>query len=443
MEFGPYTLVRHLADGGMATVWLATDAEGAEVVIKRLLPELGRDPDQRAAFLDEGRLASKLDHPAVGRVLACDEVDGTPFIAMEHIDGIALSHLLAEGPFGVDVATLVAMQILDALEYAHNARNDDGSPLGLIHRDVNPANVMIRRTGEAVLLDFGVARALTNTRRTQTGAVKGTYAYMAPEQIEARGVTPATDLFAVGVTLYEMLCGTRPFGEDIRAVSAILSNTRPKFPARIPDAIVDVVLRSLERDPADRFASALQMRNALHAARQATGLVGTVADVADVVALGRDPNVNTAVRPTVEPPEAVAAPKRAMPVPKRVVGALGGSLLLLALVWGLSGVKPSTQTFVPVVTPGTLPDVLRHDDGIPVELDTLPSAKVYVGQDWVGSTPLRTHLRPGTYELRFEGTSTRVATVTIPPDRFFRWQRRLDELDRPKPTKPKSKDARR
>ena len=276
-RLGPYRLGRRLAAGGMAEVFAAT-REGAagfekQVALKRILPHLVDDPELVEMFLDEARLASKLTHANVAQVFDFGEADGSFFIVMEWIRGKDLRRVMrAAAEAGVAVtpvqAALVGQGVARALACAHGLEDDHGRPLGLVHRDVSPQNVLVSFDGEVKLTDFGIAKIATGRSRTAVGVIKGKCAYMSPEQARGEALDGRTDLFALGVVLWELLAGQPLFTgrsdpEILRAVERFeappLQSVRPEVPADLEA----VVVRALGKDPAGRFATAGRMAAAL------------------------------------------------------------------------------------------------------------------------------------------------------------------------------------
>ena len=276
-RLGPYRLGRRLAAGGMAEVFAAT-REGAagfekQVALKRILPHLVDDPELVEMFLDEARLASKLTHANVAQVFDFGEADGSFFIVMEWIRGKDLRRVMrAAAEAGVAVtpvqAALVGQGVARALACAHGLEDDHGRPLGLVHRDVSPQNVLVSFDGEVKLTDFGIAKIATGRSRTAVGVIKGKCAYMSPEQARGEALDGRTDLFALGVVLWELLAGQPLFTgrsdpEILRAVERFeappLRSVRPEVPADLEA----VVVRALGKDPAGRFATAGRMAAAL------------------------------------------------------------------------------------------------------------------------------------------------------------------------------------
>jgi serine/threonine-protein kinase len=273
VTFGSYRLIEKLGDGGMAMVYRAVvqGPEGFErpVVIKRILPELSRDPKFVDMFLSEAKLCARLHHPNIVQVQALGEVAGEYFLAMELIDGLDLATALKRAydlgkPMPAGVACYIASELASALAYAHSLTDADGRALEIVHRDVNPANLMVTRHGGIKLLDFGIARAAAHARvrseKTRTGTLKGKISYMAPEQAEGLPVDRRADLFAVGIVLYECLTLERLFrGEDEFETLRLVREAKVFPPSsRRPDVDPDidaVCLKLLARSPDGRYAT--------------------------------------------------------------------------------------------------------------------------------------------------------------------------------------------
>ncbi|MGH7336863.1 MAG: serine/threonine protein kinase, partial [Myxococcota bacterium] len=213
-DFGSYELVAKLATGGMAEIFLArrTDpvGRGDLVVIKRILPHLADDEHFVTMFRDEAALASKLEHPNVCRVYTLGHTDGTWFIVMEYLHGVALSRLLTKisktrAKLDLRMVTAIVIQACEGLHHAHEVRGPDGHLLGVVHRDVSPPNIFLTVDGTVKLLDFGIAKARGASSKTRTGTVKGKNAYMSPEQILGKTLDRRSDVFALGAVLYELL----------------------------------------------------------------------------------------------------------------------------------------------------------------------------------------------------------------------------------------------
>ena len=272
---GRYLLCDAIASGGMATVHLARlmgpEGFSRTVAVKQLHPQFSRDPEFVAMFLDEARLASRVRHPNV--VSPLDVISFPPelFIVMEYVHGASLSRLLKRGtPESVPprVATAIIGQILLGLHAAHEATGEGGEPLELVHRDVSPQNIMVTKDGVARIVDFGIAKAKARSHQTDPGKLKGKLGYMAPEQVSLETVDRRADVFAVGVVLWELLCGRRLFSSDSPAASVQkLLHAEIELPSRLiaglPPALDQVVLLALARPPSERFESARAMAEAL------------------------------------------------------------------------------------------------------------------------------------------------------------------------------------
>ena len=268
-RFGKYTLLRKIATGGMAEVFLAR-AEGVGgfqklLVIKRILPNLAEDQQFVSMFLNEARVASQLNHPGVVSIYELGEVDRAYYIAMEYIDGPNLRSLCrraADGgqPLPAHLAVKIISQACEGLQYAHDAVALDGSPLNIIHRDISPDNIMLSRQGVVKVVDFGIAKAANQPHLTKSGILKGKIAYMPPEQIRGHPVDCRADVFALGVCLYELLAGSRPFGStsEVAMMQAILNDPpAPLLEVRpgLDAALETIVGKALAKDADQRYPS--------------------------------------------------------------------------------------------------------------------------------------------------------------------------------------------
>src|SRR5262245_10045521 len=269
-RLGRYELLARLATGGMGEIFLARleGAAGFEklYVVKRVLPHLADDARFRGMLIAEARIASKMAHANICQVYELGETDGQLYIVMEYIEGITLLPLLRKASkeqlhleFGL-IAGIV-QQTCDALHYAHELRERSGEYMGIVHRDVTPSNVFLTDSGVAKVLDFGIAKVKDASAQTQTGTVKGKYAYMAPEQLRGSTIDRRADVFAVGVVIYEMLALRRLFQRktDYLTFRAVMEQPIPdlrRYRPDLPDALAEVVSRALDRDPDGRFTTA-------------------------------------------------------------------------------------------------------------------------------------------------------------------------------------------
>ncbi len=277
ITFGAYRLYEQIGRGGMATVWLATREGSSELcVLKRLRGDRNLDGDVPARFVREAHLCTLLDHPNIARVVDAGRVDEDFFIAFEYVSGISVYDVLRALhpkkqvlPFAVTVA--IAEQLLAGLAFAHAARDADGAPMNLVHRDLSPANVMLGFDGRVKVIDFGVASAQIDALKTLPGAVFGTMRYMSPDQALGRPLDARSDLYTVGVVLYEMLCGAPVIPRDKKlAWKDALQRIIETWPAPlaeaaplVPRSLAFAVERAFAKAPEDRWPDAETMRDAV------------------------------------------------------------------------------------------------------------------------------------------------------------------------------------
>jgi eukaryotic-like serine/threonine-protein kinase len=257
---GRYETGPLLGRGGMAEVYAATDRRlRREVAIKLLLPTMAARPDVRRRFEAEARAAASLAHPNAVAVFDTGEHDGAPYIVMERLPGETLADRMSAGPADADGVRRMAHDVLRALGAAHAA--------GIVHRDVKPGNILLTRDGTAKIADFGIATSL-DADPTSASHLIGTPAYLAPERLDGAPASPRSDLYSLGVVLYEALTGTKPFAGDVPVAVAHaihegahrpLTDARPEVDARL----ANVVEQAMARDPGARFPSAAAMAAAL------------------------------------------------------------------------------------------------------------------------------------------------------------------------------------
>jgi hypothetical protein len=276
LQLGRYSVFAELASGGMATVYLGrmTGAVGfgRTVAIKRLHPHLSRDPEFVSMFLDEARLAARVQHPNVVPTVDVVTTENELFLVLEYIKGESLGGLIrasrtAGRSIPIPVVISIAVGILNGLHAAHEARDEQGVPLAIVHRDVSPQNVIVGADGVARVLDFGVAKASTRLQTTRDGQIKGKIAYMAPEQI-AGNATRQSDIYSAGVVLWEALALQRLFtGENEAALlkAVIMPNIQPPsaFNPDVKPELDRIVMQALSATPEERFATAHDMAEAL------------------------------------------------------------------------------------------------------------------------------------------------------------------------------------
>ena len=285
VSFGKYLLLDRIAVGGMAEVFAAKafGAEGFEriVAIKKILPTLGEDPEFVSMFVDEARIAVQLAHENVVQVLELGKHDESLYIAMEYISGRDVRQLLdryrrRSEPMPIPQACAIVARVCDALDYAHRKTDASGNPLGIVHRDVSPQNVLVSFDGLVKLIDFGIAKAEKRLQQTQAGILKGKFSYMSPEQVRGEIVDRRSDVFACGALLWELICGRRLFGgeSDIAVLEKVRTADVPP-PATVnpavPKALSNVVLGALAADPRARYQSCGEMHDDLLPFAQAGG----------------------------------------------------------------------------------------------------------------------------------------------------------------------------
>ncbi len=269
---GEYEILERIGVGGMAEVFRAR-AGGRVVAIKRLLPGISGNQTFVTMFVDEAKIVAQLDHRNIVRTIDVGCQDGDYFIVMEYIHGVDLKQLFdrcqeAESRMPISLTCTIIARVCDALSYAHNTLDAQGRPLGVVHRDVSPANVLVSFDGETKLIDFGVAKARHRLARTRTGFVKGKVAYVAPEILRGGTANHSADVFAAGVVLWELLTGARLFDSptDFGVLELIrVCRTRPPsaLNPKVPPELDHIVGRALAREPVDRYKDAIELHDDL------------------------------------------------------------------------------------------------------------------------------------------------------------------------------------
>ncbi len=263
MNFGRYQVVKELGKGSMGVVYLARDPNlDLNVALKVLRTDREFPESFVARFLAEAKALGRLDHPHIVRVYNVDEDQGTVYIAMEFVEGEALSDIMKRNPFTTEMIVRMGIGIAEALDEAH--RN------GIVHRDVKPGNILVRKDGRPKITDFGIAHIddASSHTMTQAGEVLGTPAYMSPEQVLGKPVDGRSDLFSLGIILYELATGTRPFaGENLGAIFNAITSSEPEPPIgrnpALPAPLNAVILKCLKKTPADRYPTGQALAEAL------------------------------------------------------------------------------------------------------------------------------------------------------------------------------------
>ncbi len=296
-SFGKYTLIAKIGHGGMAEVFLAAIRGPAGFtklcVLKRLHPHLEEEESLVGMFLDEARLAARLNHPNVVQTYEVGDVQGLHFLTMEYLEGQSLSRVLRHArrlnqPIPLAVGVRLFIDMLDGLHYAHTLRDFDGTPLSVVHRDISPGNIFVTYEGQVKVLDFGIAKAGTQLMETRAGQVKGKFAYIAPEQASPDvKADHRADLWSLGVVMWEAFAGKRLFKGESEVVTLhnALNSTILSLDSQveIPDELARIVDRSLQRDPERRYQSAQQMKEDLEAFMHDSGLRCSRGDVGTFV----------------------------------------------------------------------------------------------------------------------------------------------------------------
>jgi serine/threonine-protein kinase len=360
-----YRILGELGRGGMATVYKVQDlALGRIVAIKVLHPQYAHDPDFLARFQAEARAAANLVHPNVVDVFDVGQDGDQHFIVMEYVQGRDLKSLIrTQAPLPIPRAVDLAIQVCAAVGYAHRS--------GLIHRDLKPQNVLVTPEDRVKVTDFGIARAVAEAAPTEPGTVWGTAQYLAPEQALGKPASPASDVYALGVVLYEMLAGRLPFEGDTRqaiAMQHIQADPPPlrRLNPQVPTQLEAIVSRAMVKEPAHRYPNADELGQALRAYRR------------------RSEDLTTAI-PTVEPgarpvPAAVARPRTGMDWPAVILGllaviALLGLIPLWLAVYDAYAPRPAA-TLVPQLQRWVEPAQagwLRHEGAQPEGWQVTPS----------------------------------------------------------------------
>ena len=281
---GPYRIISQLGQGGMGVVYTATDPRlKRTVAIKLLPPDLTRDETAKQRFLQEAQAASALDHPNICTIHEINETpDGQLYLVMAHYEGETLKERIGKGPLELNDAIDIATQVGEGLAKAHAA--------GIVHRDIKPANLMVTEDGTVKILDFGLAKLAGSEGVTQTGTTVGTVAYMSPEQARGQQVDHRTDIWSLGVVLYEMLAGTPPFaGENLLSLSNAIVDGEPSLLTGASSSAHGVVTKALSKDKEKRYLSVTDLLAELRTLRSGsdakTVATPTKADVPSIAVL--------------------------------------------------------------------------------------------------------------------------------------------------------------
>ncbi len=275
--FGKYFLYERLAVGGMAEIFRAkmygVDGFEKNMVVKQILPQYSRNKDFIQMFVDEAKITVSLSHGNVVPVFELGEIEGIYFIAMEEVNGKSLGEVMDAGldqnrRLSVPHSLYICSEMLAGLDYAHRKTDDQGRPLGIVHRDISPQNILVSFEGDVKIVDFGIARAATKVHETQAGVIKGKFGYMSPEQALGHDVDGRSDVFAAGILLYEMLTLERLFqgstdGVTLDRVKRADVPTPSRANPTLPPKLDAIAFKALARNPEDRYQTAGEMRMAV------------------------------------------------------------------------------------------------------------------------------------------------------------------------------------
>ncbi len=444
-DFGRYVLIDRIGAGGMAEIFRAmtvgTEGFRRVLVVKRIRKSLDASPEFLRMFFDEAKISALLNHPYIVQIYDFGQIDGAYFLAMEHVDGRDLGNVIRRlartgGRTDPSTVALICQQVAQGLHYAHTLQSADGQRLNIVHRDINPSNVMLLRTGIVKILDFGIAKASAAAGKAQTRAsvIKGKLGYLSPEQARCEHLDGRSDVFSLGATMWEMLTGEKLFagGTDFERIRNVLEAPIPPPSGRragIPPELDRIVGRALERDLAYRYSSAEELAEDLEkflrqqpAESQAIKkLIAHLFDGNDVRNTTSLPAISmmtsvtvasTASRsisdPGVTPPPGMARASAIIAKPRAIRrNALawcgGASLILAATAITLASGRPSQHPAAGQATAARGTGSGDAEARLEISSDP-PGATVYGSRGFLGTTPLIVNL-PISSEverLRFE-----------------------------------------
>ena len=363
-KLGKYTLIKKLAVGGMAEVFLAR-ADGPmgfakKCVVKRILPHFNDDPRFIEMFLGEATLAAQLDHPNLVQIFDFGQHDGQYYLAMEYIDGANLRELSRatrrqQGPMSLALAARIISVAAEGLHFAHELRSESGEFLNLVHRDISPDNILVARNGSVKVVDFGIAKASSQPHLTKSGMIKGKMAYMPPEQLARETLDRRADLFALGICFYELVTGGMPFDatSEVSIIQAIMSQKPLEKPtAYRPDCPPDleaIIEKCLEKDRDRRYLSCVELQADIEQFIKRTGeTVGTreIAQLVETTFAGEaDATIanGSPATPAAQSKGDIPAPAPSQPAPLGTASGTGMSNTALRSVETFAVQKPTNK----------------------------------------------------------------------------------------------------
>ena len=395
-QFGDYTLLERIATGGMAEVFRAR-AEGLAgfekiVVIKRVLDSLASDPEFIGLFVDEAKIAVRLLHVNIVQVFELGRAGDHHYMALEFVAGLDMARLVSKshprGPFPVALALFVTCEVLKALDFAHSRCDDEGRPLHIVHCDISPQNMLVSFAGEVKITDFGISRAAFQASSVHD-VIRGKYAYMSPEQVEGKPLDGRSDLFSLGIVLFELLTGRRLFKretreETIRRVRQAEVPSPRTYRPEVSEDLEALLLRALARRPSDRFATAGEMLEAVGQLMVREGHRATNSDLAAFVRrLTSSEAESTPDKPEFSATAIVAlaveafAPPRSLSTPKTTLARLGQEWSALIADAGGQIWEQDEGGALIVWTGGEVPDRLAAAVNLAVTLKKTTRKKGY------------------------------------------------------------------
>jgi serine/threonine-protein kinase len=432
-QFGPYKLIERISVGGMAEVYKATEhgVEGFErtVAVKRILPHIAEDDEFITMFKDEAKIAGQLNHGNIAQIYNLGQQGDSFYIALEYVAGKDLRNIFTRcqqqgRPMPIAQACFVVMKVGEGLDYAHNKRDKHGRHLNIVHRDVSPPNVLVSYEGEVKLIDFGVAKAAGRVSRTQAGILKGKFGYMSPEQVRGMPLDRRSDVFSLGVVLYECLVGQRLFQGDtdfatlemVRTVDVpVPSSKNPE----IPKDLEAIIMKSLSGEPETRYQTAMELHDELQAFMFQHGMFYSRKDLAAwmrkqyarEIELEKDKNAGKAPprpapptgapgRKTAPPPAAAAKAPAAAPAAKPPPGSPGPKPAAKPAAGAGDSLEPTEEQLAAarkrsktmLMSPSSRPTTLKPG-GVPSSAAVAAAATAPVGAP--RPDPLKNTIVPG------------------------------------------------
>ena len=395
VSVGKYKLIANLGRGGMADVFLAVVAGPLGVnklqVVKRLRAEFAEDPERLEMFLDEARIATRLNHPNVVQTFEVNAEKGAYFITMEYLEGAPLNRIVnrarTKTPPPPGVLLRILADVLSGLHYSHELTDYDGKPLNIVHRDVSPHNVIVSYDGQAKLLDFGIAKSDVRLMETRTGIMKGKLGYMAPEQVRCRPLDRRADVFVAGIVLWEMLAARKMWDKaaDMEILHKLATGDLQPIESVRPDVPPDIAKicgKALSYDPVNRYATAAEMRNAILDYLDHTGLRVTPEDIGKYVSTVYA-DKRTEIRKIIERQLAKLKQSEAgAPLPE---DAPASSMRVMRVDTAHGGSNPGTPSLLPSLR--SMPPSMESPEALMPEIPKAPALPTMASTDAAPLTP--------------------------------------------------------